>query len=355
MKVFLFVLVISVCAGGQISMVGGTGATNGTLTGPPIQEVVFGDSVSAGAGANSPAFFNSSAGLVMQHYGWEQRNYAVGGTGIGDTQQFQHQFPARSVAGQNTLTLLGINDVFFNPSGTLDLTNWGNAAMANILYGSVVYSDNIRARDGAWTLVGTWTNGSSGVAVYDNDGTKQTSTVGDTATISVSGTTVYLVYLAFTSGDVSFNVSIDSVSQGSFSNTGLAQSFTLTNYLYYPVAFRFSGLTSISHSLKVTYSSGTTPLILMWVTGNANANKPKYFVGNCIPEQTNTNATDVANLNAKLLTITNALKGDGLKVYYVDANSVVDPVNDMCSQVHPCQSSYNKIAIKFESLIDANP
>ncbi len=175
--------------------------------------------------------------------------------------------------------------------------------------------------------------------------------------MTTTGTSAYLVLLADCSGDVAFDVSIDNVSQGSFSDTGNQQSSQLELYRYYPIAFRFTGLSAGTHSLKVTYSSGSTALILMWASGNTITNHPRFFVGNCLPESPDTLATITALYNASLATVLGELSSDGLKAIAVNTHDALNPANASLwgDPVHPSNAGHAVLATTFETAINANP
>lgn len=336
-----------------MSMTGGTSSSGGTVPGALQIEIGVGDSITVGNLA-VPAATNGYAGLLAANYGWLQRSTAVGGTNIGDWQQFQHQLFARTMANGVSVSIFGANDIRFTNNTAFDYTNFANAARAAVLYGTVAYSEQVKA--GTWSFTGSWAAGSSGIPTYDLENMKQTSAVGAAGTVTTTGTTAYLVLLADVTGDVAFDVSIDGVSQGSFSDTGNQQSSQLELYHYYPIAFRFTGLSAGTHSLRVTYSSGTTNLILMWASGNTLTNHPRFFVGNCLPESPDTLAAQTALYNAALAPVLSQLFSDGLNAIAVNTHDAMDPSNASLwgDPVHPSNAGHAVLAATFEAAINSH-
>jgi hypothetical protein len=316
----------------------------------------FGDSVTQGFNSATTAI-GGYASLVAQSYYNRLNNYAVSGTRVGAWAFYQYGSTVSVDSTKTTLSIFGVNDSTPVNSIQGNLDAWKLSARANLLYGAIADADKKKAS--TWSLSGTWSSVSTGFANYDTWGGKQTSSVGDSASASVNGTVVYLVLMNKDTGDVSYGVTIDGVSKGSFSNTGnsiLENGFGGLNV--YPVAQRFTGLSAGSHTIAVTYNSGTTPLVLMWAGGNgAPSGKPRYIAGNCIPQQSNANAANISSLNSTFSTTVSELNGDGLKVYLWDANSALPTANTWLwsDSLHPSTIGHYTLGQSAIAVAQANP
>jgi hypothetical protein len=316
----------------------------------------FGDSVTQGFNAGTPSI-GGFAPTTSQYFGYRLNNFAVSGTRIGSWAYYQYGSTVSISSSTTQLSIFGVNDE--GPVGGVqgNLDAWKLAARANLLYGSIADADKKKAS--TWSLSGSWASVSTGFANYDTWGGKQTSSATASASTTVSGTVAYLVLLNRDTGDVNYGVTIDSVSQGTFSNAGnsiLENGFGGLNV--YPVALRFTGLAAGSHTIAVTYNSGTTPLVLLWAGGNAApSGKPRYLAGNCIPQQNNTNAAFITSLNSTLSTTVSELNGDGLKTYFWDANSTLPTANTFLwsDSLHPTNVGHWTLAQSLISFAKANP
>jgi hypothetical protein len=189
---------------------------------------------------------------------------------------------------------------------------------------------------GQITKTGSWSSADSfgqvGNANFSNS-------VGATASATVTGTTVYLAgYVA--GGYGTGTVTIDGVSKGSVSFLGSVLSGTV-----YPVAFRFSGLSSGSHTVVLTVASGYANI--MWVAGNGSGPQtPLVGIGATIPR--NTYPTQPGILNTAVQSMVANLQADGLNVIWADDNTPMSltalPAEYSADNIHPNQYGDSIIA-----------
>lgn len=323
----------------------------------PYDFLVFGDSIGVG---------NITTNRVLEGYGPKTGldlghgvvNSAVGGTKVGDWAFYLYSATPPEVKN-TSLSILGVNDKVSVNGDAANLAAWRKVAEANLLYMATTQAQKNRARGGTWAFSGSWINAATAYPAYNLTG-KQTSTPGDTATVTFNGSAGYLVLMASDTGDVAFNVTIDGISQGSYSNAGSTLLDGFAGLNVYPIMYRFS-LPNQDHTMVVTYTSGTTPLVLMWATGNPAStpaiSKPRVFAGTCLPQHPNTFASQTVALNAVLTTAVNELASDGFRVYLVDTYSAIDPTNNTLwgDTLHPNATGHAVLATAFEAAINAHP
>lgn len=164
------------------------------------------------------------------------------------------------------------------------------------------------------------------------------TTAGNTATATVTGTTVYIgAYVA--AGYGTGTVTVDGVSQGSISFLGAVAAGAV-----YPVCFRFPGFSAGSHTVVLTVSSGFNSI--QWMAGNGTVG-PFVSFGNTIPRTAFTTQPGV--LNSAVQTMLTNLATDGLNVKYIDDNAVMTLTTAQYQSdlIHPNSYGHTLIAGKW--------
>jgi lysophospholipase L1-like esterase len=178
------------------------------------------------------------------------------------------------------------------------------------------------------------------------------SHAGDTMTTTVLGTTVYVAGPFSVSGNftTAFSVTIDGVSQGSFtfSNTMPGSAGDTS-----PYCLRFSGLASGSHTVVITAISGGVSVV-QWIAGNGSQTletSPFVGLGATIPNTSTGNNTVIAAMNSALNTLCSELQDDGLNVQYIDDNSTLTlgSTDYQSDNEHPNQAGWQLMAEAWES------
>lgn len=167
------------------------------------------------------------------------------------------------------------------------------------------------------------------------------STGGDTATGTVTGTTIYVGgYVA--GGYGTGTIKVDGVSQGSVSFLG-----AVAGGAVFPVAFRYSGFSAGTHTVVLTVTSGFCNI--QWMAGNGTVG-PYVFFGNTIPRYLQT--TQPGILNTAVSAMIGQLQSDGLNIKPIDMNSAIpaNPTTVVTSQgdlIHPNFYGHTLLAGKF--------
>lgn len=217
-------------------------------------------------------------------------------------------------------------------------------------------ADCKQASNGAWTFTGSW----SATTVNGLD-TKYSSTSGDTASISATGTAVTLAYVShFGLGDGgTFSVKIDGVTVASSVDTDFGSSSGFGSgspTRYVPMALRFAGLSAGSHTVLITLTSSAVVQVA-FVTGSGEATAPEVRVGgplkmNSTGYSSNSpynNGTDavVATYTATIKTLLRDGIADGRLMKWADVNSFYTPADVSGDNVHPDNAGHVDIENAF--------
>ena len=157
------------------------------------------------------------------------------------------------------------------------------------------------------------------------------NTAGDSCSMTATGTTVYVVGWCGNTGQniLQESISIDGVSQGNFT---IQAPQAIQGY-----AYRFPGLASGSHTIKVTVLTNGVRGILSWVGGNgAGTGLPPVIIGATLP---NSSGVNIAARNTATQALVAQLVSDGLSVFWVDDNSAMSltavPLQFQADGIHP--------------------
>jgi lysophospholipase L1-like esterase len=358
LRFLIIALSLPLAACAQISMTGGTGASGGVGLGAGSPALAFGDSITVGVGASQSDL--GYAYLVAHAHNWTLTNNAVSGAQIQDnTNSWTDRSLATNVSGTTpTFMLAGYNDMRHGGLTANNLTTFQNTLYADVAWLAIPNANKLRSSSGSITYVGTWT--SNNAAYGGTNPYKGSTTAGDTATATVSGTVIYLAFETQTAWVQNFTVLIDSVDKGPFSipysPTSTAAGFTGSLYFV-----RIPGLSSGTHTVQLLINSGSTnPVNLMYMAGNTTVSSAKVYVGNCLKMSTTGYAVGtgifsfgsdaaVAGYNSAISQVVTDLAGDGLPVTYVDASAVYNPNTQVAvDNVHPNDSGHASIAAAFK-------
>lgn len=270
-------------------------------------------------------------------------------------------------SGDVYVGLFGFNDMRFFGTSVEALIGFGWQLETAIAW--MMIPDNFRyqAQTSAWTYYGTWTN----VALYASaPQSKRSNVVGSSATIQVTGTTIYLGTTAYRINNVvdgRFKVLVDGVEVGSETIClgGMKES---ASPLEWGAQFtRIVGLTSGIHTVDVVVTKGTGSnyVLLDWIAGHNGSFGNKAYIGNCLQMITsayttsanspfNNGSLSAVNLyNNLILSKIKQFRDDGLDVRYVDASRVVDlPTDITTDSIHMNNSGHYDVYNQFVSVID---
>jgi lysophospholipase L1-like esterase len=290
----------------------------------------FGDSITAGAGASSPA--NSYIGKLNASLGITIDNAAV------STSMVMDQTPslyARTISpGDKSIVMLGTNDQAkydSDPSKRGYYIDGLRAFCARL--GSVTTPINPSTAQ----LGGAWSNGYA-------FGCYATSAPGASAAFTVTGDTIILGMLRQYNNSATFSVMIDGVAKGTFSVGGDVR--TILGAAYGAMDLAFPGLGAGSHMVEISVISANAAnvVFLQWFSGCV-PNGGQVVLGNIPHALAYTYGGSAANVdayNSSILALSQEMAGYGLNVSLVDVCGALVPL-DMHDNVHPADSGHSKI------------
>lgn len=289
----------------------------------------FGDSITKGTTGPSD-LAHSYAVLTASAMGWTLTNTAVDGAQAAD---IADQVYAVTVSGTSRAYWLavGVNDerTYLTNTGKRDVFKY--AHLAELAWLAIPDSAKIKGTNAAWTYAGTWSNTSAyGLG-------KNSSTVNDTATVTVSGTVIYFASIIQDGQTGVYTIKVDGVLNTTGTTVPGGTISTVNGRNYAPKLYRISGLASGSHTIEIKLTSGS-PVYVDWITGNEQAgftSGPPVYVCNTTKlaaagyvtyggSVTNTAAyNDIISANIATLV------GDGLNLTPVDFFNAIDPTTDI--------------------------
>lgn len=339
-----------------------TGLHLASLTAYSLETLhAVGDSIAEGQNASSAA--NEWATLFAADLGYVLSNNAVGGTQIVD-QTSDDRSGARNQVYLGTSIptydawswLIGYNDMRYFGTDADGLEAFTRVFRSGIAWMSRAASDCKQASDAGWTFSGAWTD----VTVNGLD-TSYSSTSGDTASISVSGTAVTVAYISrwgIADGGT-FSVTIDgnlvaaSVDTNFGENSGYGGG-SLTRYA--PMALRFDGLAAGSHTVLLTLTSSAVVQVA-FVTGSGETETPTVYAGGPLkmnstgyssysPYNLGSDAAVAAYAGAIRSVLIDAV-ADGRDVKYADVNAYYSITEVDTDNVHPADTGHDHIRDAF--------
>jgi len=325
------------------------------LTPEAIAYNAFGDSITAGVGATGTCNGGASAcgypDLVAYAKGWTLNNQAVGGEVLADQMV---PILATTVTTQVSSLLIGQNESgSIGVPGTAGYNQFYLAQLAAASWLSIPAvtpsgnNQKVRAQDAAAVKVGTWTN----VSEYGGAMGLKSTTGGDTITVSLPGSTIYVTQLVRDSSNCQLNIAIDGIDSGNYS---LSKVYTggLGNFTYIAEAIRISGVNGpLQHTVVITdVGPGTSGCELLFFAGSGGQFQPAGpFTYLLAPYHTNQGQSYslAKNLDSAAQTAAYELASDGLGVGYADVAAYIDlEVNQTLSGdgIHPNNAGHALIA-----------
>lgn len=300
---------------------------------------VFGDSITVGVSASTN--YGKILGSCLQQ---TVNNYGISGSQIID--QINGIYNSPSI---DSFMLTGFNDM--RNYGSTYMSTYSDvlaAAVAWLASGSRMYAQNPAVTySGSWAVVGTY-----GGAI-----TNYSSLIGSTATVSLTGTVIYIGMCRISSDYPSFNgvvnVKVDGVDHGDYNCFGFKAPYS-TQY-YAPGLIRITGLSSGTHSVVVTHKSGNF-IYLDYFASNAPG--PTIVLSDCLkctavdytlgsPNWDKGSDAVVASYTSAVDSIATMFNADGLNIkrshMKYDPNTQVAGPGD----VHPSTEGQASIAYCF--------
>lgn len=297
---------------------------------------VFGDSITVGSGTGADPWYSEIIANILDT---TVNNYGINGAQMADIIN-----PIYENTKQDSLLLSGFNDYRFFGSSTVDYQKVLECAIVYLASGQV-----IKGQTG--TLTGSWVN----AGAYGGNITTTTSTVGDTAVYSVTGTCVYIALTQINNGSGGLaQISIDGniiTSCGCYGN-----STANSGQNYSPTMLRFTGLSAGPHTVEIkNISTGSNKTIFIdFVASNYPGNAlivgetlkcttANYTLG--YPTFSNGSDAIVADYNAVIDSMTK-YAADGLNIKI--AKMLYNPnTQSVPGNAHPTTAGQCNIALCF--------
>jgi len=269
---------------------------NGTATYPYNSMTCYGDSVTAGTGAD--IFNNAFCGLMGIAIGVAAVNDGHGGKQTADLIPQIYNTSSTNSKTQLQVNALGINDTaFFHYSANV-IANYKLTRAEQVAYEAIPASVMKTAQSGSCSYSGTWTNSSwAALGVTASTIGKQTTASGATATCTVTSPTASTVVDVSTmmvdSNAATGTVTVDGGSPVALPFTGTGgQTINTSNPTTFASALtRVTGLTaSTTHTVVIACTNSSGTCYFNWAAAvSTSMPGPTVLYNAVIPEMNNTN------------------------------------------------------------------
>lgn len=232
-----------------------------------LNSQAFGDSITFGTGVTVAQRW---ANLASENKSWMPTNFATASAQFADIGFINATFNTPITSSSKILSLAGTNDMrlYGGTAGNKDDFKYGYKAMCAWL--AMPDANKHDFSDASFT--GTWT---TNAREWIRQGYKSTTTAGDHADFTVSGTSVIICLARFSSGGGDFTVDVDGTPVTGI--TSVMTSATNAGRAVQPALYVVSGLSSGSHTVTVTATSGK--LGLVWYAGhNGSDLGPRVYI-----------------------------------------------------------------------------
>jgi hypothetical protein len=316
----------------------------------------FGDSVTLGTGASVPA--NNYVNLIGSGLVWDVFDHGLGGYRMADIVGIElmgvTQFNGAAMmdGAANSTMLVGYNDMRVNNTDATAQSAFTHELNAAIAYAGTRAENKVTGQGTGVTYSGTWTNST----LESGSLGKYSSTNGDTASFSLTGTTIF-VGTSKTAANASaqFSVTVDGVTSGPYSPAPYVAGASVT---YNPTVVAITGLSNTSHSVVFTVVDGTGKVYFDWAGAiTAGVYGPNVFVGNCLPMNATGyagggSATAVGQYNSIIASAVSTMAGYGIRAKLVDVSSGFNTATMVSGDnVHPNDTGHAFIANQYLAAI----
>lgn len=312
----------------------------------------YGDSITVGSGASpsSSSFINqiaSTTGLSITNNGINaamviDNLYGLYNTTIGSSDQ--------------SIWLTGYNDMRHYGDNSTGMLTYKNGLRAGLVWSAIPQSRKIYASNQAWSYTGNWAS----VSPYGLIEGKYSGTDGDTASITVYGSAIYIGYVTFPNVASQLEVTVDGVNYDAIDGgVGLTSVIAPS---YWGSVVRIGNLIDGPHEVVLTVNRNRSNAYLDYIATNEKSqdvNNPRVFAGNTL--RMNEAGYEagmgweygsdliVAEYNAINKLVCDELASDGLDVVYVNASNNYNPNKDEVYQdnQHPNNAGHSNIAKAF--------
>jgi hypothetical protein len=202
----------------------------------------YGDSITAGSSASTVSKRYSN--LIADSLGYNLVNQGVSGSVLEEDGQIDNIY-AQNVSTSTIATLMtGYNNHRYYGTNSTYLDTYDQALPAALAYLSIPNVNKVFGYD--WNRVGTW----SATTTYATTTGYWTTTLGDSASATVNGDTIYFGATRVGTGG-SFTVNVDGTNYGTYSCSGVTTTYTDLRR-YAPFLVRIPNLQNGLHNVTVT-------------------------------------------------------------------------------------------------------
>lgn len=348
---FLLLCAFAIClaCGAQSLPFPGPGITAASIT----KVNAYGDSITIGDGLPSPSTQNWAVGFAAGAGLTLLNNYAVVGDRMNDAGEIAAAYSNSPATDTASIIIPGANDSgdYPTPSHRPILVD-GYRAFAAWL--ALPTGQKVTATSGI-TFSGSW-------SAYTEFGLagKYTVTVNDTAAATLSGSAVYIAGWVSAGNDSIIEVRVDGLLKGTFTMTNPLSSDTFGGSLpastAYPYCYRVAGLTAGSHTVQVKFAStddaGAMAVQWMGSNGTLAGAGPLVGIGATLPYNDSNTSGYITALNVVSAAMVAELASDGLRVRYIDDNTILalgatDFQQTGTPNLHPTVLGASKIATRW--------
>jgi hypothetical protein len=339
--------------GAKLTVVGDSSSS--TAPYPYYSYTAFGDSITAGVGASTLA--NDYVSVLASDLSVTVADDGVSGSTANSQEDSVYTTNVPSTGSPLYTYMIGTNDISFYGSNVDEQTNYQSFIMASAAYLAIPNSNKVFGQSvSGVTYTGTWTNST----YYGGAISKYSTTNGDTATFTTTGTVAYIAYTILNGNGGQFSVTVDGTSEGTYDNYGYNNSSVTGSFSrnYGSGLARISGLSSGTHTIVLTVTSTTSAsnqVFFDWATGNANlptSGGPTVLEGEVIPQYPTNLLVPV--YNTLVADNVSTLSADGLNVHLVDTYDAIDnPSTELVVPpgIHPNDIGHTKMAQAYLAVI----
>jgi hypothetical protein len=308
----------------------------------------FGDSITSGVGAGSPAL--RYANVVAATEGWALANYGVAGDDSIDTCEKINAASPLPANAYNTL-LTGEDDLRYAMKTTAGENEYTSAVTAcSVWLTTTQGAGRTIAANPSNTTTGTWTAST----LYTRTGLNST-VAGSTITGPFTGNVLYAQLTSTLTNDYAVSISVDGGAAQTYTPPVLNYTGTRVNFGPYAVRVPLAGSTATQHKVTFTcVTPGSGGCYVDWFAGNGivqAATPPYLWLGTpYYTGQVGYPESEYTQMAQLVRGVQSQLAADGLHVYLADvANWFQGPTNPACmyDDIHPNPCGHAMLAAVF--------
>jgi lysophospholipase L1-like esterase len=312
----------------------------------------FGDSITHGVGASTPALDYVSLIGTDEHANVTNRGISGAlACDVTDLEIFPFETPTASTSTVYTM-LIGTNDSNTKGTGAYEAV-YNSCVAAALTWIGVPSTSKVTAQSSGCVKTGNWLKNSSLplAGLYSQTNGDQMN-----CSITTQGGPLYIWYRVTDQNGGQFSISVDGGAPQNFSNSFSTSIATQNGGHSGEALARVTGLATGTHSVFMVVKSATSssnPVFIFGVGTPSNgsaANTPHFYVGG-IPRQDNdTKSAITAQYNTDIQNDIIAADQDGLYVIFVNIRAyLMGNASDMNDYLHPNNLGHSELRNAFEA------